>query len=171
MARCESGAEEIRWEILELDPVVRSAWKPFAALADRRKITVSIQIPDTAIVRSDRTLLHMMLVNFLANAAEYTPEHGRICISTSAEPSATTLQIANSVSDLTPEDLPHVFSRFWRKTASRTSSNRAGLGLSISQAMAHLLETPLSAVIPEPGIFCISLTLPSASSATLSVKS
>jgi two-component system sensor histidine kinase QseC len=160
MARCESGIENVRREPIPLEPFAQEAWRPFAAQAKRKELTVSLDLPDTAVVQSDHALLRIMLVNFFSNAVEYAPDHGRISVSAVASNASINLQIANTATDLAPADLPHVFDRFWRKTSARTSSNRAGLGLSISKAVAHMLAVPIHAEMRQPGTFVISLTLP-----------
>jgi signal transduction histidine kinase len=102
-----------------------------------------------------------MLANFLSNAVEYSPNDGEVSISAIASNNATiTLHVANTVVDLAPADLPHIFDRFWRKTTARTSSLRAGLGLSISQAVCRMLDVPIRAEIRDPKTFLISVALP-----------
>jgi signal transduction histidine kinase len=160
MARCESGIESIRPELIPLRSFVHEAWRPFDAQAKRKCLAVELDLPDAAVVESDRALLRIMLANFLANAVEYAPDGGEVSISTVSSGGAISLQIANIVTELVPADLPHVFDRFWRKNSARTPSNRAGLGLSISQAIAKMLGLALRAEFPKPGTFLISLTPP-----------
>ena len=162
MARCESGMEKVQRERIALEPFLRETWQAFAAQAQRKAVFVGFDLPPDATIESDRALLRIIVRNFLSNAAEYAPENGEIRIAVIPQGGAVTLRIVNPAADLSPADLPHIFERFWRKTNARTSSTRAGLGLSISRAAAQLLGAELHAEIPEPGRFAISLMLPSA---------
>jgi two-component system sensor histidine kinase QseC len=160
VARCESGVEQIRREPIALEPFIRDAWRSCAGQAARKELAVRVDLSPDATVESDRAVLRIILANVLSNAAEYAPAGGEISISATRSAKTIILSIANSVTDLQAADLPHLFDRFWRKASARTSSNRAGLGLSISRAGAHLLGTELRAEIPRSGMFVITLTLP-----------
>jgi two-component system sensor histidine kinase QseC len=109
-----------------------------------------------------------MLANFLSNAVEYTPDQGEISIDAlSNDETSITLRIANTAPDLESSDLEHVFERFWRKETARTSSLRAGLGLSISQAVSQMLGIPLRAEVLNSKTFVITVTLPSSSAVSV----
>jgi len=166
VARCESGIEDVHREPIALEPLLQETWRPFAPEAARKKIAVRFDLPTDAIVESDRALLRIILVNLLSNAAEYAAAGGAISISATAMVDTIRLQVANSITNLARADLPHLFDRFWRKNAARTSSQRAGLGLSISRAGAQLLGLDLRADIPEPKTFVVTLMLPVAPTKT-----
>ena len=155
-------ADRIFREEIKAAGIYNEIWQAFAAQAQRKALAVEFDLPPDATIESDRALLRIIVRNFLSNAAEYAPENGEIRIAVIPQGGAVTLRIANTAADLSPADLPHIFERFWRKTNARTSSTRAGLGLSISRAAAQLLGAELHAEIPEPGRFAISLMLPAA---------
>ncbi|MGD0017208.1 MAG: ATP-binding protein, partial [Verrucomicrobiia bacterium] len=72
------------------------------------------------------------------------------------------LSVANTVNNLGPDDLPHLFERFWRKDASRTSPEHAGLGLSLAKAFAGLLGMQIRADLVSPDTLVLSLEAPMA---------
>jgi two-component system sensor histidine kinase QseC len=160
MARCESGVEKVHREPIALEPFLREAWQAFDAQAKRKQLSVQFDLPPNATIECDRALLRIIVGNLLSNAAEYSPANGEVRISAIENARAITLRVANSTADLNPADLPHLFERFWRKTAARTSSTRAGLGLSISRAATQLLGSEFNAEIPKSGTFVVSLILP-----------
>ncbi|MGA7393458.1 MAG: ATP-binding protein, partial [Terrimicrobiaceae bacterium] len=49
------------------------------------------------------------------------------------------LTVHNQVRDLDPQDVPHLFERFWRKSESRSEKGHSGLGLSIVAACSESL--------------------------------
>jgi len=57
--------------------------------------------------------------------------------------------IANPVTDLAPSDLPLVADAFWRKDTAGTDSNHAGLGLSLVQAYAKVMNAEFDMKLTE----------------------
>ncbi len=159
IARCESGAEPVRREPVALKPLLQKAWRPFAEGAAIKALTLRMSIPDSVVVESDPALLGIIFANLFSNAVEYAAAGGEIAVSSAVTGDATTtLRVANAVTDLNAADVAHVFDRFWRKTAARTSQNRTGLGLSICRALASVLGASLHAEL-EAGTLAISLVL------------
>jgi two-component system sensor histidine kinase QseC len=161
IARCESGAEPVHRESVALAPLLQKAWRPFATQAASKGQTLRLDVPESAVVDSDPALLEIIFANLFSNAVEHAPAGGEISVSTATIDGTMILQVANAATDLTAADVAHVFDRFWRKSAARTSQNRTGLGLSICHALAGLLRASLRAEL-EDGTFVISLALPHA---------
>jgi two-component system sensor histidine kinase QseC len=67
--------------------------------------------------------------------------------------------VSNPTDTLTPEDLPHMFERFWRKDPARSDSGHAGLGLSLAQALIARLGHDIQVALQESHCFSVSLTL------------
>jgi two-component system sensor histidine kinase QseC len=59
------------------------------------------------------------------------------------------LSISNTTDDLNPDDLPHLFERFWRKDPARSSSVHSGLGLALAKAYAAALGLELRAELSD----------------------
>lgn len=121
--------------------------------------TLENQVPDDLPhIRADANQLSQVLMNLLLNAAEATPEGGKITISASKLTYVDSLEIR--VSDtgcgIPPDILPHVFEPFF--TTKRGKGT--GLGLSISQAYvrSHGGEIRVDSVLHHGTT--ITLTLP-----------
>jgi two-component system sensor histidine kinase MprB len=76
--------------------------------------------------------LERAVTNLLDNAAKWSPPHGVVTVRLEAG----TLYVADQGPGISPEDLPHVFDRFYRSPESRTMPG-SGLGLSIVRAVAE----------------------------------
>jgi len=87
--------------------------------------------PDLPIIRVDANQLSQVLMNLLLNAAQATPEGGRITVFAERVTSAQSIEIriVDTGCGIPPEVLPHVFEPFF--TTKRGKGT--GLGLSISQ--------------------------------------
>jgi signal transduction histidine kinase len=104
----------------------------------RGKILENLVAPDLPHIRADANQLSQLLMNLLLNAAEATPEGGRITISANKLTYVDKIEVR--VSDtgrgIPPDILPHVFEPFF--TTKRGKGT--GLGLSICQAYVRSHE-------------------------------
>jgi len=114
--------------------------------------------PDLPSLRVDANQLSQTFMNLLLNAAEATPEGGRITVSASELPSgnAVEIRVTDTGSGIPMDVLPHVFEPFF--TTKRGKGT--GLGLSISQAYvrSHNGEISIQSV-PQSGT-AVTITLP-----------
>ncbi|WP_027893951.1 sensor histidine kinase [Calidithermus chliarophilus] len=89
---------------------------------------------EEAWVLGDRDHLKQLVLILLDNAIQYTPEGGEVRLSLHAEGEEARLTVSDTGIGIPPEDLPHVFERFYRADPAR-SRNKGGSGLGL--AIAH----------------------------------
>jgi signal transduction histidine kinase len=90
-------------------------------------------------VAADADLLAQALHNLLDNAARYTPDGGAVTVRAVAEDGAVRVGVTNTGAGIAPEDLPHIFERFYRGDKSRArASGGAGIGLAIVKEVARI---------------------------------
>ena len=87
----------------------------------------------TVLVDHGRIL--QLLGNLLANAIRFTPAEGRIEIAVSVEGQEARCSVRDTGPGIPPDQLPHVFDRFWQ--ATRGDRGGLGLGLAIVRAIAE----------------------------------
>lgn len=143
LTRGENGKIALQIETVPIAQLADEVWQTLAAKADTKRLAVNFRVPKDARLQTDRTLFRSILVNLLSNSVEYTPQAGKLTIEWQNE--LQKLTIANTVLDLGPDDLPHLFERLWRKDKSRTGTEHCGLGLALSREYANLLNLSLSA--------------------------
>lgn len=91
-----------------------------------------------ATVVADPDRVEQVVTNLVDNALKFTPEGGRICVRVGVFGSEAQVSVEDTGRGIPPEDLPHVFERFYRADRSRTrTSGGSGLGLAIAK---HLVE-------------------------------
>jgi two-component system sensor histidine kinase QseC len=134
---------------------VKEVWHSLADRAKAKQLTFSFNAPPDAMIQTDRALLHSILTNLLSNSVEYAPRSGRVEIGWQVDEGKMT--ISNTVQDLNPADVPHLFERLWRKDKSRTGNDHCGLGLALSQTFAELLGFSLEARFSGEKTLSISL--------------
>lgn len=89
-------------------------------------------------VEADPMRLRQMLGNLLSNAKRHTPDGGVITLRAHKTATEVVLEVADTGAGITPEDLPHVFDRFWRAEKSRSrATGGSGLGLAIVRKLAE----------------------------------
>jgi signal transduction histidine kinase len=150
LARADAGERQVERRRFFLDDVVVDAAISVGALAQAAGVTLLVdEFEETAII-GDATLMRELVIVLLDNAVKFTPSGGqvRVCVSPVPHP---TLTIVDNGCGIAPEQLPHVFERFYRGDSSRPREGGAGLGLAIAHwvATAHDAELLL---ISNPGM-------------------
>ena len=92
--------------------------------------------PEPAIVDGDHARLRQLTVILVDNAIRHTPRGGNVQVRTRADRREATLQVDDDGPGIQPEDMPHVFERFWR--APGAAAGGTGLGLAIAKSIVDL---------------------------------
>jgi signal transduction histidine kinase len=124
-------ARELKFNISEapLGPILESAARAAGLEADSR---LRMNLNNAPIVRGDVVRLRQVVLNILSNAARYTPPEGTITVNAFRREGEIVVEVNNTGSKLTPDELTHVFDRFYRADPSRQrATGGTGLGLTI----------------------------------------
>ena len=147
LLRSEREKLPIVTEPVRLAPLIESVWRPFGERAAGKQLKVTRTVTDQAEIETDPVLFRSIFTNLVDNAVEYTPCGGTVRIKTQVGKTQFILQVTNTCSDLTPEDVSHFAERFWRRDGARSDPEHSGLGLSLvkafSERLGFLLETRL----------------------------
>ncbi len=134
LAQAESGKLPLDHRLVELDTLLLEAMQQMSVLA-RDKLHLRIGEIDQVLVCGDKDRLKQVLVNLIGNAISYTPQGGEVVVSVGKEGNQARLVVSDNGPGIPPEDLAHIFERFYRGQKSRTRSRDGkgfGLGLSIA---------------------------------------
>jgi len=130
LAHAESGTLTLRKEPTDVTILAQEVVDTFSTEANSRKVSLRLDAPaDLPLVSADPLRLREILMNLLSNALHHTPAHGRISIELSAAADRIVVRVADTGTGIAAEDLPKIFDRFYKGTASRGS----GLGLAIAR--------------------------------------
>jgi signal transduction histidine kinase len=127
------------FSIAELTQDVVLKFKP---QAEKQYITIHSDYPSgIPIVEGDIGMIERALSNLLDNALTYTPQKGTVTVKLQDKEKNVSVKVSDNGKGIAPEDLPHVFERFYRADKSR-STRGTGLGLAITKKIieAHHRE-------------------------------
>jgi signal transduction histidine kinase len=107
--------------------------------ADENNIAITIQAePNTPDVHVDQGRMAQVLGNLVDNALRYTAPGGEIVLRARAQGPVTLLTVQDTGAGIPPQDLPHVFDRFYRRDSARSEDGgESGLGLAIAKALVE----------------------------------
>ncbi|NCA83405.1 MAG: HAMP domain-containing histidine kinase, partial [Opitutae bacterium] len=158
LSRLDQNAVAAECRSVPLRAFVQAAWERLGGPEPRR---FDNRLPPAAAVRTDPEKLGMIVENLLRNARDYSPADAAVAVYPDpAGDSDYAICFANPAPDLAPADLDHLFERFWRKDAARSSRQRFGLGLSIVKALADLLDVRIQTRLAPDGTFVVRLAFP-----------
>jgi signal transduction histidine kinase len=112
-------------------------------------------------IHADRDKISQVIVNLISNALKYTPDGGKIGIRVRGDEDTVKITVSDNGMGIPPEDLPHIFERFYRADKSRNrSTGGAGIGLTISRAIveAHKGTITVQSELDEGAEFTVSLS-------------
>ncbi len=139
LSRSDQG--RLSWEpgILNLADLLHAVCDQIEPLADEKGLKFERHIPAPLAGFGDTDHLIRLFLNLLDNAIKYTPAGGQIILRAYQEQAGVQITIHNSGLGISSEHLPHVFERFYRIDADRSSqSGGTGLGLAIAREIVHI---------------------------------
>ena len=98
-----------------------------------------VKAPDSELYCNvDQDTMKQVVVNLLSNAMRYTPEGGHVLVTVGRDGKDVAVSVKDTGIGIAEEDLPRVFSRFWRSDASRERvSGGLGVGLALVKEIVN----------------------------------
>jgi signal transduction histidine kinase len=161
LARADAGERAVARERFYLDDVAIDAALSVRTLAQAAAVTLLVEEFEETPVVGDATLVRELIVVLLDNAVKFTGPGGSVRVRVQPEPQPT-VEVEDTGVGIPPEQLPHVFERFYRGDAARSRSGGAGLGLSIAQWVATAHDARLTLAPGSNGGTRATVTFPRA---------
>ena len=147
-------------ETVDLGALAAEVVRRRTPAAEARGLTFALTLEPTP-VEGDRALLERLIDNLVGNAVSYAPPDSPVRVGTDRRPDGAVLRVANSGEVIGPNELPHLFERFYRRGTSRgRDSGGSGLGLAIVAAVADIHGGSYAAQAPAEGGLVVTVTLP-----------
>ena len=141
LAQAEAGQLSLNVQSTDLVPLIENGADAFAELSREKGVALKVEMPEhLPAVPADPDRIRQVLHNFLSNALRHTPEEGTISVTANRieQPDQIKVTVSDTGPGIPPEDLPHVFDRFWRADRSRSREHGgSGLGLAIARQLVE----------------------------------
>lgn len=131
LSQLEAGVLKLRSDAVSLADITGAVSDSLGIMAELRGVSLEINVPDDISVTGDKHWLTEALLNIVKNSIEHTPEGGFVRISAVYNNMGTTVTIADNGSGISPQDLPHIFDRFYK--AENASAQSVGIGLALAR--------------------------------------
>ncbi|HDR4594666.1 TPA: HAMP domain-containing histidine kinase [Bacillus cereus] len=132
LARSDSNQIEMDKKIFELDKLLEEIVEPYKEIASYQEKEMILKVEHDISFMGDRERIHQMMVILLDNAMKYTNEGGHIQIDCTQTNSSIRIRVKDDGIGVKREDIPKLFDRFYQGDKARSTSEGAGLGLSIA---------------------------------------
>ena len=168
LALADAGHLIDRAELVDLSAVVQDCCDIVRAIAEPREIVVSIDVLGTVTVKGSTLHLRRALLNIAHNAVRYSPDRSTVHLTVGRVDEEAVVIVVDEGCGISPEDLPHIFERFYRADPARArDTGGSGLGLAIADQIvrSHGGRTEVSSVVGEGSTFAVFLPAAVASDA------
>jgi signal transduction histidine kinase len=130
LARSDSGAVALERIPVDLGDIAADGASALGKPAHDRGVRVRVD-PEPAVVIGDPARLRQLVMILVDNAIRHSPTDGMVGVAVRAEGSGALLVVEDDGPGIRPEDLPHLFERFYR--APGAPGGGTGLGLAIAR--------------------------------------
>jgi len=136
VAKLEAGRVAIATRQVEVGPMLREAYGMLASIAAEKGLHLELEVADglQPIVADEGRVLQVVS-NLVGNAVKFTPSGGTITIRAEDAPGGVRFSVSDTGVGMTPEQLSHLFGRFWQ--ANPSDRRGIGLGLSIAKGIVE----------------------------------
>jgi hypothetical protein len=140
LVKLEGGETRLNPEPFQVAELIQDVVQKLGPSARRNGVFLTGDMSQgVPFVFGDVGLLERVFENVLDNAIRYTPSGGRVSLSVSAATDAIAVEISDTGQGIPPDDIPHIFDRFYRVDKSRNrASGGAGLGLAIAKQIVDM---------------------------------
>jgi len=132
LASLDAGRLSMQLQPIDAAEVAAEVVQALATVAEEEGVALRLEpLAGAAPALADRERMAQVLSNLVGNAIKATPDGGEIRVRVEARPRSALLLVADTGRGIAPEDLPHVFERYYRGSPARYAGQ--GLGLAIAK--------------------------------------
>lgn len=139
LARIDAGVVKLATQQVDAAVVVKEAAESLAIPFDLANVELVLNLEDGSSYIGDAAWSREAILNVMKNCMEHAGEGGCVEVSVSHDALACRICIQDTGPGISPEDLPHVFERFYRGEdsgeATATDPSGVGIGLSLAQSL------------------------------------
>ena len=157
LARSDAGLLQFEPEDIILDDYCALVWRQAVNGSGKARILVN-DIPHGLVINTDKEKFGMILSNLFSNAVSYSPLEAEVRVGVEMRNNKVAILVSNAALDLKPEDVIHMKDRFWRKQMTHAKVGHSGLGLSLVEALARILELKVNLRLENDRDFLVTIS-------------
>ncbi|TAK96732.1 HAMP domain-containing protein, partial [Patescibacteria group bacterium] len=140
VSHIETGKINLNTKLTSIGTVLKSILQDLEPQISSKELAVSLKlaknVPEISV---DNNLIKQALTNIISNSVKYTPEKGKVGISTKKAGESLVIEITDNGLGIPQEEQKDIFKRFFRASNVQTEfTDGTGLGLFISQSLVGL---------------------------------
>lgn len=135
-SRLQAGALAINSSDVAIDQLVERIATRFRTQTSLHAIQVEFPA-SFPVILADEHRISQVIANLLSNAIKYSPDGGEITISGQVRHNQVIVCVSDQGPGIAPDDIPHVFDRFYRASNAARTTKGAGLGLYLARAVVE----------------------------------
>lgn len=147
ISKLDAGTAEFHADAVSIGTVLKKAQEPFLVTADLRNITLDFSGVTDFIFCGDENWTVEAVGNILKNCLEHMEDGSKLTVSTAQTAVYDLLRIEDDGCGILPEDLPHIFERFYH--GKNASADSVGIGLALSKTVLNREHAKIEATSTE----------------------
>ena len=159
LAAAETAALSMRLATADLAEIAREAHRAATPLLDGAGIAFDIDTPDTVPVLADADRMHQAIANLLTNAARHCRRGDRVVVTVRRHDGVAECSVADTGPGIPDAEIPHVFERLWRGSASRDTDG-SGIGLAVVRELVEAQHGTVRAARNADGGMTFTIVMP-----------
>lgn len=142
LVRLESGKMDVKREPVAMEPFLLGLANAVKKTAEDRGIRLEVTSdPAVGMVLTDSDKLERILLNLLFNALKFTPAGGKVEVKAKRENGELVLEVSDTGTGISEEQLPFIFDRFWQAdTSSERKYGGVGIGLALVKELVEIQD-------------------------------
>lgn len=136
LSLAEAGHLPMQTEPVDVAELLEDVATSFSGQAEAARVRLAVELAgprNDLVVTGDAGRLDQVIGNLVANALRHTPPDGSITLQAEPLPASVRISVSDTGNGIAPEELPHIFDRFW----SRSDGSGGGLGLAIARSLVQ----------------------------------
>lgn len=163
VSRLETGKIKFYMQKVKLKTSVEDTLKGISTDAQSKHISLVVDVPEDYDVLTDPERLIEILTILIENAIRFTPEYGKVRISSTRSLSGVTIEIADNGMGISPEIKKHLFEKYYNTAAGKEGQLKSiGLGLYVAKGLLTQMQSEIEVETEVNKGTAVRITLPTA---------
>ncbi|MHB1688076.1 MAG: HAMP domain-containing sensor histidine kinase [Ignavibacteriaceae bacterium] len=139
LARLDSLRVNLELSNVRLDELLTDCVQSINQTALKKKVRINLSITDAVEIKADKEKLKSVFLNLIDNAIKYSNAGAGVSVTLNKiENEKVVVTVEDEGEGISPEELPHIFKRFYRSNEIRAEVSGSGLGLAIAKEIIEM---------------------------------